>query len=81
MAESDFSWRKILSFFGAGILVFIAFVTVAAGIKLIILHHSFYGVITIISGLVAAADVVLIYRNYEKRSAEQAKNEKPNYQR
>ena len=81
MAESDFSWRKILSFFGAGILVFIAFVTVAAGIKLITLQHDFYGVITIISGLVAVADVVLIYRNYEKRSAEQAKNEKPNYQR
>lgn len=81
MAESDFSWRKILSFFGAGILVFIAFVTVASGIKLITLHHGFNGVITIISGLVAATDAVLIYKNYEKKSAEQAKNEKPNYQR
>ena len=68
MAESDFSWFKIASFFGAGVLMFIAVVAVASGIYLICENRGFNGVMTIVAGIVCAAASVLIYKNYEKKS-------------
>ena len=68
MAESDFSWFKIASFFGAGLLMFIAIVAIASGIYLAFENRGFNGVITIIAGTVCAVLSVLVYKNYEKKS-------------
>ena len=61
---------KILSFFGAAIAVFLGFVTIASGVKLITLSHAFNGAITIVSGCVDMGVAVLIYKNFEKKDAE-----------
>lgn len=68
MAESDFSWFKIASFFGAGVLLLIAIVAVASGIYLICENRGFNGVMTIVAGAVCAVLSVLVYKNYEKKS-------------
>jgi len=67
MTESDFTWLKIASFFGAAILLFICFVTVASGFLLINTEHEFNGVITIASGVVCGIAAVLTYLNYQKK--------------
>jgi hypothetical protein len=78
--ESQFSWRKILSFFGVGLLAFVTFVTIAAGIKLCADNSAFYGVVTILSGVGSGAWAVYLYRDYNRWSAEN-NNPKPNYTR
>jgi uncharacterized membrane-anchored protein len=78
--EAQFSWRKILSFFGAGLLAFVAIVTVAAGIGMCVGREAFYGVITILSGISTGAWVVYLYKDYERWSAAN-NNQKPNYTR
>lgn len=67
-AESDFTWRKILSFFGAGILLFVGFVTIATGIGLIKGGLAFNGAVTCVGGCCALALCVLLYLNYERWS-------------
>lgn len=79
-SESDFSWRKILSFFGAALLVFIGIATISSGIKLITIHMGFNGVMTILGGLASIAWAVYLYKSYNKYSAEN-NNPKPNYKR
>lgn len=73
MAEADFSWRKILSFFGVGILAFTAIVTLAGGIILITAKEPFNGVFTIISGLIDCGLVVYLYKDYQNKSLEARK--------
>jgi divalent metal cation (Fe/Co/Zn/Cd) transporter len=67
MNASDFSWYKIASIFGAAILLFICFVTIASGFLLFNNEHEFNGVITICSGMVCGIAAVLAYLNYQKR--------------
>lgn len=69
-AEAEFTWRKILSFFGAGILLFVGFVTVATGIGLIKGGLAFNGAVTCLGGGCAFALCVVIYKSYERWSAE-----------
>ena len=80
MAHSDFSWRKIFSFFGAALLVLAAFVAIALGGNLIYGEQTFYGVMSMLAGGVCAALAAIVYRNYQKWANEQ-NNNKPNYTR
>ena len=68
MAESDFSWFKLLSFFGVGILALPCFVVIAGGITLITSGNAFNGVACILAGLLCGAFAVWVYRNYQKKS-------------
>ena len=80
MAHSDFSWRKIFSFFGAGLLILVAFVSLAIGANLAYEGSTFYGVMSILAGVVSASLAVIVYRNYQKW-ADEKNNNKPNYTR
>lgn len=71
MAESEFSWLKIASFFGALSLVVLSFIVIAAGINMSVSGNSFYGVSSILGGLVCGINAVLIYLNYQKKSRKQ----------
>ena len=68
MAESDFSWFKLLSFFGVGILVFLCFVVIAGGVTLIKSGNAFNGAACVLAGLFCGAVAVWVYRNYQKKS-------------
>ena len=69
-AESDCTWRKILSFFGAAFLLFIGFVTISSGVELIVLGEVFNGAVTCVGGCCAIALCVILYLNYERWSLE-----------
>lgn len=68
---SKFSWFKILSFFGALLLVFMCFVVIAGGITLIVDGNAFNGVFTIIAGILCGAGAWAVYRNYQKQTLKQ----------
>lgn len=72
-AEADFTWRKILSFFGVAFLAFIGIVSVSSGIGLAVAGKAFYGVATCLGGGCAFALCVIIYKSYERWSAERRK--------
>ena len=67
MAESNFSWLKIASFFGALLLVVLAIVSIGMGINLVRNGNDFYGCASICSGIISFFVAVLIYRNYQKK--------------
>lgn len=68
MAESDFSWLKIASFFGVLVLFVLAIVVVASGCNQIAARNTFYGVASILAGLVCVVNAVLIYKKYQEKS-------------
>lgn len=68
MAESDFSWFKLASFFGAGFLAFACFIVIAGGVTLITKGEAFNGVFTIVAGVLLGAAAVWVYRNYQKKT-------------
>lgn len=68
MAVSEFSWLKIASFFGALALMVVAIIVIAAGCNMIHVGNVFYGVASILSGLVCVTNAVLVYLNYQKKS-------------
>lgn len=70
MATSDFSWFKILSFFGAAIALFLAFVNGGSAGDLIKSGYGFNGVGCIISAVGWVAVAVLVYLNYQKKDLE-----------
>lgn len=80
MAHSDFSWRKIFSFFGAALLVLVAFVAIALGGNLIYGGQTFYGVMSLVAGGACGFVAARLYLNYQKWANEQ-NNNKPNYTR
>lgn len=73
MNESDFSWYKIASIFGAGLLWVLAVLLIATGIRLITADTVFYGVATIVGGIVCIYASVMVYKNYQKKSLERRK--------
>lgn len=73
MATSDFSWFKILSFFGAAIAIFFAFVNGGSAGDLIKAGYGLNGVCSIFSALGWVAVAVLVYRNYQKKDSESKK--------
>ena len=81
MAHSDFSWRKIFSFFGAGLLILVAFVAIALGGNLISYGQFFYGGMSCLAGGACGTLAVRLYQNYQKWADEQNKNNRPNYTR
>lgn len=78
--ESQFSWRKILSFFGVALLALGGIVGLSQGIGLICSARIAGGIFSIIGGILAFVCAVLLYRNYDKYSREH-NNQKPNYTR
>lgn len=49
-AEADFTWRKILSFFGVAFLAFIGIVTISSGIGLAVAGKAFNGIVSCLGG-------------------------------
>lgn len=68
MAHSDFSWTKLLSFFGVGILIFLAFVMFSFGGIVLSNGTIFYGIMSLLSGVAHVGFAVILYRNYIKWS-------------
>lgn len=70
MAESEFSWLKMASFFGAAVLLVVCFVAIATGITFFTENNAFKGVVSIIAGLMCGAGSILVYKYYQKKSLE-----------
>lgn len=70
MAESEFSWLKLASFLGAAVLVVLAFALIAGGVYQIIGGNSFYGVASILGGLLSGIVALSLYRYYQRKSLE-----------
>ena len=70
MAESEFSWLKIASFFGAAVLLVVCFVAIATGITFFTGGNAFRGVVSIIAGVICGAGSILVYQHYQKKSLE-----------
>ena len=70
MAECDFSWFKVLSFFGATALAVLCFVMLGFGISNITSGEAAYGVACILAGALSACVAVWTYRNYQKKKSE-----------
>jgi uncharacterized membrane-anchored protein len=70
MAESEFSWLKIVSFFGAAILIVVCFVMLGFGISAICADDAFHGIISVFAALVCGAGAVIVYKYYQKKSIE-----------
>ena len=67
MAESEFSWLKLASFLGVCFLIVLAFVVVAQGINTFA-SSVFYGTADILCGIVCIISLVVVYKNYQKKS-------------
>ena len=67
MAESSFSWFKMLSFFGALALVVLCFVMLGFGISNVVNGESIYGGACIVAGLLSGGLAVWVYKNYQKK--------------
>ena len=70
MAESEFSWLKMASFFGAAILIVVCFVMLGFGISAICADDAFHGIISVFAALVWGAGAVIVYKYYQKKSLE-----------
>lgn len=65
--EAQFSWFKILSFFGAGIAFFLGFVCLSFGIGEIAVGDTLPGVFSCYGGVVSLGLSVIIFLHYEKK--------------
>lgn len=66
MATSDFSWTKLLCFFGAGLALFFAFVNGGSAGILISSGNTFNGVGSIFSALGWLCVAFGLYKYYQK---------------
>ena len=64
MQPHEFSWTKLLCFFGAAFAVFIGFATVSSGIGLILAERVTNGVFTILGGIFSLGFAVFTYLYY-----------------
>ena len=70
MNASDFSWYKIASIFGAGLLVLIACSIVAGGIYLIQDGRAFNGVTCFVGAFLCGVGAWAVYTTYQRKSEE-----------
>lgn len=70
MAESNFSWLKMTSFFGVALLIVVCFIMLGFGINAICGDDAFHGIISVFAALVCGADAVIVYKYYQKKSIE-----------
>lgn len=70
MAESEFSWLKFASFFGAMLLVVVCFILLGFGISTTGSGSAFYGITCIVAAVISGAAAVFVYKNYQKKSLE-----------
>lgn len=70
MAEADFSWLKIASFFGVALLIVVCFIMLGFGINAICGDDAFHGIISIFAALVCGAGAVIVYKYYQRKSIE-----------
>lgn len=66
--KADSNLFKILSIFGAGLAIFLAFVNGGSAGILISTGHQFNGVCTIFSAIGWVAVAALVYLNYQKKT-------------
>lgn len=78
--EAQFSWRKILSFFGVGILTLIGIFGISNGITFLVESKIVGGIFAIFGSICSFVAAILLYKNYNKYSKEH-NNQKPNYTR
>lgn len=69
MANSDFSWFKIASFFGALVLVVLCFIMLGFGIGNVVEGETIYGGACIFAGILVGGLAVLVYNNYQRKSS------------
>lgn len=74
MQSHEFSWTKILCFFGAAICAMLAFACIGTGIGLIVEHFVFKGVVTILGGVASLAWAVALYKYYNWWQDKQSKS-------
>ena len=67
MAECDFSWFKIASFFGALVLVVLCFIMLGFGIQNMVSGENIYGGACIVAGLLSGGLAWWAYNNYQKK--------------
>ncbi len=67
MAECDFSWFKMFSFFGTLILVVLCFIMLGFGISNMVNGETIYGGACIIAGLLSGGIAWKMYQNYQKK--------------
>ena len=70
MAEAEFGWLRMASFFGVALLTLVCFIMLGFGINAICGDDAFHGVISIFAALVCGAGVVIVYKYYQKKSIE-----------
>lgn len=68
-ATADFSWTKLLCFYGAGFLALLACAILAAGILLLAKGVVFNGIATILGAAATFAWAVYLYKYYQKLDA------------
>lgn len=68
-ATADFSWAKLLCFYGAGFIALLAFAILAAGILLITKGVVFNGIAAILGAVATFAWAVYLYKYYKKLDA------------
>lgn len=67
-SESDFSWFKIISFFGAGLAALLAFASFGSCGILFRMGNGFYGFCSVISACAWIGVTIFLYKNYQKKS-------------
>lgn len=70
MAESEFTWTKLVSFLGTLVLIVLAFAAIGSGIMMWTDGCAFRGIASILGGLVCGAGAVALYLNYQRISDE-----------
>ena len=68
MAESEFSWLKMASFFGVALLIVVCFIMLGFGINAICGDDAFHGIISVFASIVCGAGAVIVYKYYQKKS-------------
>ena len=66
MAQCDFSWFKLGSFYGALLLVVLCFVMLGFGINNVVNGETIYGIACIAAVVLSAGIALWLYKNYQK---------------
>ena len=67
MAECNFSWFKIGSFFGTGLLAILCFMLLGFGMTNMMDGETVYGIACILGGVLSGAFAAMVYKNYQKK--------------
>ena len=74
MLPHEFSWTKILCFIGVGVFFIAAFACLGKGVGLMVDGEGFYGLMTVIGGILCAVAGVATYKYYNWWQDKQSKS-------